>query len=52
LDDPEPGALVFVPRLDPPPKVSVVDKISAFGTVTSGLAALLTVYVLYLTTRK
>jgi protein involved in polysaccharide export with SLBB domain len=52
LDDPVPGSVVFVPRLDPPRPVSVVDKISAFGTVTSGLAAILTVYVLYLTTRK
>ena len=52
LDDPVPGSLVFVPRLDPPHPVSVVDKISAFGTVSTGIAAILTVYVLYLTTRK
>jgi protein involved in polysaccharide export with SLBB domain len=52
LDDPEPGSVVVVPHLDPGHPITSLDKISAFGTIASAVAALLTVYVIYLTTQK
>jgi protein involved in polysaccharide export with SLBB domain len=52
LDDPEPGSVVVVPTKDPGHALTAIDKISAFGTIASAVAALLTVYVIYLTTRK
>ncbi|HOX52476.1 MAG TPA: SLBB domain-containing protein [Fibrobacteria bacterium] len=49
LDDPTPGSTVFVPRKDPPRTSTTSEKISAFGTILTAIATVLTVYVLYVT---
>lgn len=47
LDDPTPGSVVVVPHLEPPKRANTIEKISAFGTVVSAIATLLTAYAIY-----
>lgn len=49
IDDPTPGSVVVVPRLEPPKRATSAEKISAFGTIASALAALVTAWAIYQT---
>lgn len=49
IDDPSPGSEVVVPRLVPPQRSTSAEKISAFGTIASAIAALITAWAIYMT---
>lgn len=50
IDDPGPGAVVVVPRLVPPQRANLTEKISAFGTIAGAIASLVTAWAIYQTT--
>ncbi len=49
IDAPTPGSVVVVPRLEPPKRSTSAEKITAFGTIASALAALVTAWAIYQT---
>lgn len=47
--DPPPGSKVVVPRLVPPQRANAAEKIAAFGTIASAVAALVTAWAIFMT---
>lgn len=49
MPDPGPGAVVVVPRLEPPRRSTTAEKISAFGVIASAITSLVTAWAIYMT---
>lgn len=52
IDEPTPGSVIVVPRRNPPPQSTTVEKINAFGAIAGAIGTLVTAYAIYLSATK